>query len=268
MNHPFARKWNQDRYEHLSGYVAKQIKRSNVLRSRRTPNAATMPDLTAIQIGSAKRMNAAILFFDLQDFTATTSHISSSDTLMILNTATTLVMNVVRMWNGKVEKHTGDGVMAIIGTETLDSSLIARDAIEVAQTIKFLMRTDVFPQLIAQALPPLNFRIGIEMGELLISRIGLPSMNFLTAVGSAANRASKLESLAESNGVAIGENLASNLHPYLHQFIRVGDSLKWDWYKGDGMTRYNYYHYDYEWGDPKEATREWVRIKRQILNAS
>ena len=57
----------------------------------------------------------------------------------------------------------------------------------------------------------------MEMDELLISRIGIHGMNFLTAVGSGANRASKLENLARPNGIVIGENLARNLHPYLQK---------------------------------------------------
>jgi class 3 adenylate cyclase len=221
-----------------------------------------MPNLQALVIGAAKRMTAAIMFFDFENFTAVTSHISSEQTLMILNVATTTVMRIVREWNGTVEKHTGDGVMAIIGTETPEKEVIARQAIETAQTIKYIMQADVLPQLVAQSLPPLNFRIGVEMGEVLISRIGLHNMNFLTAVGSAANRASKLETLARSNGIAIGENLANNLHPYLHQFLEKGDNPSWDWYHSDGVTTYNYYHYLYEWYEPKLWLQEWFRLVR------
>ena len=80
-------------------------------------------------------------------------------------------------------------------------------------------------------------------------------MNFLTAVGSPANRASKLEALANKNGITIGENLARNLHPYLHQFLTLGDDTTWDWYYDDKVTPYNYYHYNYEWHEP----REWIK---------
>ena len=179
---------------------------------------------------------------------------------MILNIATTTVMRIVREWQGTVEKHTGDGVMAIIGTETPNLNKIAKDAIEIAQTINFVMKSDVLPQLIAQGLPALNFRIGIEMGELLISRIGLSNMNFLTAVGSPANRASKLEALARPNGIAIGESLARNLHPYLHQYLEKGDSPDWDWYYEDKITPYNYYHYNFEWPEPRTWVKEYFTL--------
>lgn len=261
MSSPLSRKWNSNLYNILSHFVLFQVKR-NARRSKKVPDARTMPDLTALGIGTAKRMNAAIMFFDFENFTNVTSHISQEDTLMVLNVATTTVMRIVREWNGTVEKHTGDGVMAILGTETLKTNIIAQQAIESAQTIKYMMQVDVLPQLVAQGLPSLNFRIGIEMGELLISRIGLHNMNFLTAVGSPANRAAKLEALAKPNGIAIGENLARNLHPYLHDFLEIGDDPKWDWHYSDRITPYNYYHYSYEWYEPKLWRREWFRLNR------
>ena len=65
-----------------------------------------MPDLSALNIGTAKRMNAAIMFFDFENFTTITSHLSPENTLMILNVATATVMRIVREWKGTVEKHT------------------------------------------------------------------------------------------------------------------------------------------------------------------
>jgi adenylate cyclase len=261
MSAPLSRKWSPKLYDDFSRFILLHIKR-DARRSKKIPDARTMPDLTALGIGSAKRMTAAIMFFDFENFTTVTSHISQEQTLMILNVATTTVMRIVREWNGTVEKHTGDGVMAILGTETPKTDLIAQEAIESAQTIKYMMRTDVLPQIVAQGLPYLNFRIGLEMGEVLISRIGLHKMNFLTAVGSPANRASKLQALAQTNGIAIGENLASNLHPYLHDFLEKGDDPSWDWYYSDRVTPYNYYHYRYEWYEPKLWLREWFRLRK------
>jgi len=261
MSEPLSRKWTPKLYRSLGSFVLFQIKR-NAHRLKKIPNARTMPDLRALEIGTAKRMNAAILFFDLESFTSVTSHVSLEETLMILNVVTTTVMRIIREWGGTVEKHTGDGVMGILGTETLNAELIAQQAVESAQTIRYLMQNVVVPELIENNLPSLNFRIGIEMGEVLISRIGLHKMNFLTAVGSPANRASKLEALAKPNGIAIGENLARNLHPYLHAFLEKGDDPCWEWLHTDKVTPYNFYHYNFDWYEPKLWLKEWFRLKK------
>jgi len=256
-----SRRWKPRLYTDLSRFVKIQFKK-NSRNSTRIPDARTMPDLSALSIGSAKRMTAAILFFDFENFTGITSRIPPEEALTILNVSTTAVMRIVREWNGTVEKHTGDGVMAILGTETPDPEIIARESIEVAQTIKYIMLTDVLPNLTAHGYPALSFRIGIEMGEVLISRIGLHNMNFLTAVGSPANRASKLEGLAGANGIAIGETLAQSLHVHLHKYLEQGDNPSWNWKYSDGQTGYNYYHYNFEWPEPKQWLKERVQLCR------
>jgi class 3 adenylate cyclase len=250
-------------YDELSKFVKGQGIRNTRRFSNQISKAQTMPSLQGITIGSAKRMEAAIMFFDFEKFTSITSHLSLEDTLIILNMSTMTVMKIVREWNGTVEKHTGDGVMAILGTETADQNDIAREAIETAQTIKYIMKSDVIPYLRKKGLPALNFRIGIEMGEILISRIGIPNMSFLTAVGSAANRASKLENLAENNGITIGENIAAKLHNHLHKFLRKGDNDNWDWRYNGSDEPYNYYHYDFEWPEPQE----WVKKYRLLIQS-
>jgi class 3 adenylate cyclase len=264
MNIPLSRKWNLSLYNELSKFVKRQGIKNTRLYSNQIPKAQTMPNLQGITIGSAKRMEAAIMFFDFEKFTSITSHLPLEDTLIILNISTMTVMKVVREWNGTVEKHTGDGVMAILGTETANQNDIAREAIETAQAIKYIMKSDVIPYLLEKGLPALNFRIGIEMGEILISRIGIHNMSFLTAVGSAANRASKLENLAEENGITIGANIAAKLHDYLHKFLRKGDNDNWDWrYKGSNEP-YNYYHYDFEWPEPQEWKRQYRSLIKSI----
>ena len=258
-----SRKWNSKLYDEMKRFVSSQTRRSEN-RLKKLPDAFTMPGLSTLRIGAAKRMTAAIMFFDFEKFTNITSHISPEQTLMILNISTTTVMRIIREWGGTVEKHTGDGVMAIIGTETRKTDIIAQEAIESAQTIKYMMQTDVMPQLVANGLPTLNFRIGLEMGEVLISRIGLHGMNFLTAVGSPANRASKIQALAKPNGIAIGEDLAKSLHPYLQDFIETGDDPEWKWH-ANGVP-YNYYHYNFEWCEPKLLLK-WLMEFRRIAIA-
>ena len=260
---PLSRKWNPVKYRNIQDFTKTTLKRSSLI-SKNIPNARTMPSLESIKIGFSKRMTAAILFFDFKDFTKITSKIPPEDTLVILNSTTTVVMKIIKEWGGFVEKHTGDGVMAIIGTDKKDHSDIAKDAVEIAKTIKYVIQNDVMPHLIAKGFPELEFRIGIEMGEVLIARIGYNNNSFLTAVGSPANRASKVEGLAKNNGIAIGENLANHLHLALRPYLEKGDSESWDWYYEGTNTPYSYYHYQYEWCEP----REWLKIVKEYVRVN
>ncbi len=216
-----------------------------------------MPDLSVLEIGSARRMNAAILFFDLENFTSTSSQISNEATLFILNNIIPSLTRIIRHWGGTVEKNTGDGIMAILGTETRDPETIAREAIESAMAIRYVMLKDIQKTLADQQLPILNFRIGIDMGEVLISRIGIKNMNFITVVGDAANRASKLQSLSRTNGISIGENLATKLHSYLCQYMEEGSDPSWQWEKETSGDPYRFFHYTFDYLEPKE----WLKVK-------
>lgn len=209
-----------------------------------------MPDITRLEIGSAKKMTTSVLFFDIAKFTTTTSHLPQEYTLYLLNLIIPTVMRIVRHCGGTVEKNTGDGIMAIFGTETLDKTTIAREAIEAALLIKHFMIKDIQDHFSSLGLPDLNFRIGIDMGELLIARIGYNNNTFLTAVGNAANRASKLQALAETNGICIGESIVHNIHSNLHQYCYQGSDESWNWTLQGSNTAYRYFHFDYKVSEP------------------
>ena len=242
-----SRKWNRPFYEEIRAFINQTIPQSR-RRIREITTGLVMPEPSSVSIGSAKRMDASVLFFDLAKFTAKTSQLSPEQTLTMLNLIIPLVMRIARHWNGEIEKNTGDGIMAIFGTETRDKTAIARDAVDAAQAIRFVMLNDVSNKLVSLSLPDMNFRIGIEMGPLLIARIGIPNNSFLTAVGDAANRACKLQALAKENGICIGEDVAFSLNQGLLQHCERGHDPSWSWVRGD--VHYPFYHFNHQLTEP------------------
>jgi class 3 adenylate cyclase len=229
---------------------------------RNITQGLTMPDITNLKIGYAKRMEAAILFFDLENFTTISSTLSNEDVLYVLNIIIPAMMHITQYWKGEVEKNTGDGIMAIFGTETRNSFTIARDAIEAAMAMRYVMYNDIWPKLINEDLPLMNFRIGIDMGDVLISRIGIHGLNHLTVVGDAANRASKLQGIAQSNGIFIGENLHNNISDKLHNYCNEGEDENCTLHHEGTYEPYKFYHYNFDWTEPKE----WFNNYKNILN--
>lgn len=246
---PLSRRWNPEINTKIKNYL--KITSAKSRRSRLAiPDGQTMPGVASITIGGAKKMDAAILFFDLENFTNIAAGITMEDTLELLNYVIPSVMHIVRNWGGFFEKNTGDGVMAILGTETRDLNVIAQDAIECAMAIRYVMENNVQPALVAAGLPHINFRIGIDMGKVFIGRIGVHSHNFLSAVGTFANLASKIQKHARSNGICIGENIAVALHPHLYQFCEKGDHPEWNWQRTETGAPYDFYHFNHDWPDP------------------
>lgn len=254
MKRPLSRRWTPEIHKKVQTFLKITARRAAATRMQ-IPNGQTMPDINSIQIGGAKRMDAAILFFDLESFTTITAELQMERTLELLNYVIPSVMHVIRYWGGFFEKNTGDGVMAILGTETKDLNVIAQDAIECAMAIRYVMGNDIRQALSNAELPNINFRIGVDMGAVLIGKIGVHNHNFLSAIGTIANLSCKLQTYAQPNGICIGETLARNLHSYLHQFCEQGEHPDWNWQRVGTGQPYHFYHFHHDWPDPEE----WVR---------
>ena len=138
LKSPLTKKWSPLFHRALQNMLKRQ-KHLSLRRIKKITNGLTMPEISNVPLGSAKKMEAAILFFDLENFTTTSSKISNELVLYTLNSIIPMIMQIVRKWNGEIEKNTGDGIMAIFGTETRNSFLIARDAIESAMVMRYVI---------------------------------------------------------------------------------------------------------------------------------
>jgi class 3 adenylate cyclase len=203
-------------------------------RLRQVVTGRTTPALEALTIGSAREVAATVLFFDIEGSTSRTptgrpEHLRT--TLATLNCVIPMISRVVTDHSGYIEKNTGDGLMAIFGPS--DSS--ANDALDAATTCFYVLREVVNPFLTMNGIAPVDARIGIDHGQILLARIGLPTggadnqRNFLTAIGPAANIAFRLQGVAGTNGICVGDGVRQRASParadHFQAFIPPG----WSW---------------------------------------
>src|SRR5437868_2902743 len=140
--------WNKDYYTSLKNRfqtINKDLdsRLSSVVDGRITPS---LDDLT---IGSARKMRAAVLFFDIRSFTTMTQLPDMNKlkkTLFMLDCVIPMVMNIIYDYKGYIEKNTGDGIMAIIGAEENDNNA-ANAALDVAAIIFYVLKNIVNPHL-------------------------------------------------------------------------------------------------------------------------
>jgi len=196
-----------------------------------------VPAVEDIAIGSGRAVDAAVLFFDIRDFTGRSGSFMPDDlktSLLLLDCVIPMVMHIVHDFGGYVEKNTGDGVMAVIGigktyTEAANASL------DIATTTFHAIDKIINPAIAAIGLQPVSARIGINMGSMLLARIGLPTgaaridRSFLTAVGPAANLASKLQGMAGTNEIWCGDLVRANAHASRQQFFLDVTPSPWPW---------------------------------------
>ncbi len=210
------------------------------------------PSLDDIGIGSGRLLRAVTLFFDIRGFSNRTGSSDSNElkkTLLMLDVVIPMVMNIIYDHGGYIEKNTGDGIMAIIGAEKTDEES-ANDALDISTTIFFILRKLINPYLQSISIEPVNARIGIDMGTLLLSRIGLPTgtskhqRNFLTAVGPSANISCKIQQMAGTNEIWTGDLINKNAFEYRKKHFVDKTPAGWTWvYSNDSSIPYKIWEY-------------------------
>lgn len=195
------------------------------------------PAVDDIAIGSGRKLRAAVLFFDIRGFSSRTRSPDPQalkQTLLMLDCVIPMVMHVINDHNGYVEKNTGDGVMGIIGADSSDAEA-ANDSLDAALTIFHVLSNFVNPFLQRLGIPAVDARVGIDIGQLLLARIGVPTgaarhdRNFLTAVGPAANIACRLQQMAGTNEIFVGDLVFQNARIGRHAEFSVATPPGWDW---------------------------------------
>lgn len=137
-----------------------------------------------------------ILFADIRNFTARSAHSSPQDLVRLLNLFFTEMVSVIEaQHHGLVNKFLGDGFMALFGIGDAPQGH-ATHAIAAGQAM--LVRLNRLNQTLqAQHEAPIAIGIGIHTGSAVVGSIGSFQRLEYTAIGSAVNLASRVESLTK-----------------------------------------------------------------------
>jgi class 3 adenylate cyclase/tetratricopeptide (TPR) repeat protein len=142
----------------------------------------------------AMRRQTTVLFADLSGFTSLTKARDAEETHALLNVFFDAVDGVVTRYEGRVDKHIGDAVMAVFGApvaHTDDPERALRAALDIHAAVAALE-------------PPLAVHIGVASGQVVASSTGSEAHVEYTVTGDSVNLASRLTDLA-----AAGETYAS-----------------------------------------------------------
>src|SRR5215211_6653362 len=143
----------------------------------------------------ARRKLVTVLFADVSGFTAFSENQDAEDVANLVNQLWLRADRIIQEYGGHIDKHIGDAVMALWGTETAredDAERAVRAALKMQET---------FREGVGSL--PIHLKVGVNSGQVLLSAIG--TQGEFTAMGDTVNTASRLVSSA--NG---GEVLISN----------------------------------------------------------
>jgi class 3 adenylate cyclase/HEAT repeat protein len=171
-----------------------------------------------------ERKNVAVLFVDLNGFTALTERQQPTDLLVQLNEFFAAMTRQVERFGGGVDKFIGDNVMAVFsGSE--DGSLLELNALECACAMHEEMEK-LARKWQLEGKEPLTASIGLNCGRVVMGPVGCDTHVDLTVVGQTVNVASRLTEYAGDGEILAGESVIRVCKPLLEVEVIPDAELK------------------------------------------
>jgi adenylate cyclase len=158
-----------------------------------------------------RRRHVTILFMDLENFTAMSSHLEPEEVMNRMSRYFEIVTTTLQAHEATIDKYIGDSVMAMWNAPN-DIEDHPRKACEAALAVIEASKAET-NSWAENGQPPVRTRIGIHCGDAIIGNVGSSDRLNYTALGSAVNLASRLEGLNRDlkTSILISEDLANEV---------------------------------------------------------
>lgn len=150
----------------------------------------------ATRRGTGTTVRAAIMICDLRDFTKISDNWPRDDVIELLNGYFDAMSEPVAKHGGEILKFIGDGMLAIFPlSEPQACANLLHAVSEARQAMTALNEKNR-----ETGRAPLNYGIGIHVGDVMYGNIGSRARLDFTVIGPAVNMASRLEALTKQLG--------------------------------------------------------------------
>src|SRR5436190_21056229 len=150
----------------------------------------------ATRRGSGTTVRAAIMICDLRDFTRISDNWPRDDVIGLLNGYFDAMSEPIARHGGEILKFIGDGLLAIFPLSQPSACANLLHAVAEARQAMIALN-----ERNGQAgREPLNYGIGVHVGDVMYGNIGSRTRLDFTVIGPAVNMASRLETLTKQLG--------------------------------------------------------------------
>jgi adenylate cyclase len=150
----------------------------------------------ATRRGSGTTVRAAILICDLRDFTSISDNWPRDDVIDLLNGYFDAMSEPIARHGGEILKFIGDGLLAIFPLSQPSACANLLHAVAEARHAMVALNEKIGESGRA----PLNYGIGVHVGDVMYGNIGSRARLDFTVIGPAVNMASRLETLTKTLG--------------------------------------------------------------------
>ncbi|HEV2154356.1 adenylate/guanylate cyclase domain-containing protein [Bradyrhizobium sp.] len=173
----------------------------------------------ATRRGTGTTVRAAIMICDLRDFTKISDNWPRDDVIDLLNDYFDAMSEPIARHGGEILKFIGDGLLAIFPLSRPDACESLLHAVTEAREAMAALNA----RNSGTGRAPLNYGIGVHVGDVMYGNIGSSSRLDFTVIGPAVNMASRLEALTKQVGrpVLLSRDFAELVQPKF-ELARVG----------------------------------------------
>lgn len=157
-------------------------------------------DPAKLKLGGERR-SISIIFADIRGFTQFSEKLDPAKMIEILNEYLGIAAEPILSEGGTLDKFMGDAVMGIFNAP-LNQSEHAWHAVQAALKIRAALKESLNG---SPDLPPLNYGIGINVGEAVIGNIGTAQQLNYTAIGDSVNYAKRLQENARGGQILLSQ---------------------------------------------------------------
>ncbi|WP_342740865.1 adenylate/guanylate cyclase domain-containing protein [Bradyrhizobium sp. B117] len=173
----------------------------------------------ATRRGTGTTVRAAIMICDLRDFTKISDNWPRDDVIDLLNDYFDAMSEPIAKHGGEILKFIGDGLLAIFPLSQADACANLLHAVTEGREAMAALNA----RNNGTGRAPLNYGIGVHVGDVMYGNIGSMSRLDFTVIGPAVNMASRLEALTKQVGrnVLLSRDFAELVQPKF-ELERVG----------------------------------------------
>jgi HD-GYP domain-containing protein (c-di-GMP phosphodiesterase class II) len=176
----------------FSRYVSPQLKKE--LQSN--------PD--KIILGGEPR-KVTVLFADIRGFTSMVEKMDPEEVVNLLNIFLEGLADIVKKWEGYLDKYIGDCLMAVFGAPISHFNDAERAVIAAIEMQSFASEYNVNQK--EEGLPVVEIGIGINSGKVVSGNMGTVDLFDYTVIGDAVNIASRLEGIAGRGQILVTKDV-------------------------------------------------------------
>jgi class 3 adenylate cyclase/tetratricopeptide (TPR) repeat protein len=160
-----------------------------------------------------ERKIVTALFSDIKGSMELMEDLDPEEARAIIDPALKLMIDAVDRYDGYVVQSTGDGIFALFGAPVAHEDHPNR-ALYAALRMQDELR-HYSNQLLADGRPPLEIRVGVNTGEVVVRSITTGNRKTeYTPIGHTANLAARMQALAASGSIAISEHTKGLVEGY------------------------------------------------------